>query len=285
MRVLVVGATGMVGHAVAKTLALTGMDVVGLARRETQVVPAIVCDVEDRSATRLVLQNGGFDVVLNFAGVLNSMSDAHPARAVYLNSYVPHWLACEVESLGARFIHLSTDCVFSGKRGGYSESDLPDAADLYGRSKAMGEVVAQGLTIRTSVIGPDTDPQGKGLFNWFMTQKGTICGYSEVYWSGVTNIQLALAVREIIESDLTFGLVQLVNGDRVSKFDLLTLLNDAFPRTGVMIEGVPEPASDKSLTKSTIVGAPPVPSYREMVEGMRRWVIEHRALYPHYEFD
>jgi dTDP-4-dehydrorhamnose reductase len=284
MRVLVIGGTGMVGHAVAKSLAVAGMDVVGFARRETQIVPAIVCDLEDRDATRRVLTDGSFDVVLNFSGILNTTADAHPARTVYLNSYAPHWLAGEVEELGSRFIHLSTDCVFSGKRGGYSESDLPDAADLYGRSKAMGEVVGQGLTLRTSVIGPDPDPQGTGLFNWFMAQQGTVRGYSNVFWSGVTNVQLATAVQEIIESGLRHGLVQLSNGERISKFHLLRVLNEAFPRDGVVIEGVDQPVSDKSLTKSTVVGAPSVPNYQEMVEGMRRWVMEHRALYPHYDF-
>ena len=132
--------------------------------------------------------------------------------------------------VGAKLIHISTDCVFSGRQGMYADNDFRDADDIYGRSKALGEIFSdKDLTIRTSIIGPELKRYGEGLFHWFMSQRERVNGYTKVFWSGVTTLELAKAIEYSLDNDVT-GLFQLSNGVRISKYDLLVLFNEIFKR-------------------------------------------------------
>ena len=120
------------------------------------------------------------------------------------NSLLPHHLQSISEEIGAKLIHISTDCVFSGKTGSYTESSLRDADDVYGRTKALGEIISnQHLTIRTSIVGPELKINGEGLLHWFLTStEKELNGFSKVFWGGVTTVELAKAIEFAISHDI-----------------------------------------------------------------------------------
>jgi len=144
---------------------------------------------------------------------MNGTAGLHIAQilAVWFNSYFPQLLASFGKKYNFKLIHISTDCVFSGKEGGYKEDSFKNGIGFYAQSKALGEVVnSKDLTFRTSIVGPELKPDGIGLFHWFMNQAGAISGFTEVFWTGVTTIELAKAINEAIIQELT-GLYHLTN--------------------------------------------------------------------------
>ena len=151
-------------------------------------------------------------------------SKKDPENAIFLNAYLPHRLSTIAISINAKLIHISTDCVFSGeKRDSYVEKDEKDGKGIYAKTKGLGEVLEDGhLTIRTSVFGPELKSNGEELFHWFMTQFGEISGFSKVFWSGVSTIELAKAVQWSIENNIK-GLYHITNNQSISKNDLLKL--------------------------------------------------------------
>lgn len=169
-------------------------------------------------------------VIVNCVGVIKQRSDAKAAiPSITLNALLPHRLAELSQSWGGRLIHFSTDCVFSGKRGNYSEEDFPDAEDLYGRTKLLGEVTAaNALTLRTSIIGRELS-QFKSLLEWFLSQNHRkIMGYTRAFYSGVTTNYLAgLVARIILQGPKLSGLYQ-VTSATIAKYELLCLLRDAY---------------------------------------------------------
>jgi dTDP-4-dehydrorhamnose reductase len=188
------------------------------------------------------------DVVVNAIGIVKQRSTAiDPVLSISVNSLFPHRLAAVCDAAGARLIHFSTDCVFSGLRGAYTEDDVPDPIDLYGRSKLLGEVAAPGaLTIRTSIIGRELENM-TGLLEWFLGQAGgRVKGFSRVKWSGVTTNFLARVVARLIrEAPGPSGLFHL-SGPAISKYQLLVWLNEAFA-TKTTIEADAAVVSDRSL--------------------------------------
>jgi len=270
----------MAGHVMAMVLADCGLDVTGLAREPVAWVESIVADVRDVESLSVVTQ---FDAVVNCVGVLNRAVDASPYSGIWVNSCLPHLLVELARDSHTRVIHLSTDCVFSGHEGGgYREDSFRSADTLYGRSKALGEVVDEkNLTLRTSIVGPDINSNGIGLFTWFMQQSGSVPGYTRVPWSGVTTIALASAVDAALKQELT-GLYHLVNNTTISKYDLLGLFNDLrdVPVTLAASDVVQE---DKSLIDTRHDLNFTVPTYADMVHDMGKWINEHSQLYPHYQ--
>ena len=203
------------------------------------------------------------------------------ARTVWLNSCLPHRLASMLRGTGTMLVHLSTDCVFSGDEGSYTECAQPDAETFYGRSKALGEVVdTQCLTLRQSLIGPDLSPDGAGLFAWFMRQRGAVKGWRRARWNGVTTIELAYAVEAAIGQGIA-GLYHLAPPQPTTKHALLTLIADAF-RPEVLVEPTHGVVEDKTLvdTRGGLSYKPP--DYWTQIERMRAWVDRHPDLYPHY---
>lgn len=228
-RVVVLGSLGMAGHMILRHLSgLAGYEVVGLARtRDKRFVDRQV-DVENLSQLADALKAVHPTVVVNCVGVLNAAADDDRGRAILLNSYLPHWLSRMGDELGFRLIHLSTDCVFSGATGEYTESSEPDGTTMYARTKALGEVSSSPhLTFRTSIVGPELRQNGSGLMEWFLRQTGPVPGYASVLWTGVTTLELARAIHAAIEEDLC-GLYHLVPDRSVSKSDLLLEIARAF---------------------------------------------------------
>jgi len=177
---------------------------------------------------------------------------------------------------------MSTDCVFSGKQGGYTENDLRDGETFYDRSKALGELEDQkNLTLRGSIVGPDRNPQGIGLLNWFMQQEGDVKGFTKAMWTGQTTLQLA----KTMEAALAQGAVGLVNTvpDRpISKYDMLRLFNQYLRGGAIRITPYDGFVADKSLVRTRFDFAYRIPDYEQMIAELAVFMRAHAKLYPHY---
>ena len=170
------------------------------------------------------------DVVINAVGIVKQRRDSENATTtIAVNALLPHRLADRCAAVGVRLIQISTDCVFSGTKGAYAEHDVPDARDLYGRSKVLGEVDRAGcLTVRTSMVGREIRTS-RGLFEWFISHRGEIVpGFTRARFSGLTTPELSRVIADIIQRHPELRGVWHVAGDPINKFDLLTIVNDAF---------------------------------------------------------
>ena len=279
-KVLVLGATGMLGHVLYNTIKQNAQfEVVDLVYRNKLNENSIVCDVTDKYKLEKVITSIKPDIIVNCIGVLIKGSTQDPSNAIYINAYLPHQLSTLAQLIGARLIHVSTDCVFSGSKGGYLESDFRDADDVYGRSKALGELNNErDLTIRTSIIGPEIKQEGEGLLHWFLNQEGTIKGYTKAYWGGVTTLELSKAILAAIDQNL-IGLISLTNGEAISKYDMLQLFKCKFKRDALTVNPFEGKKVDKSLKTERTDFNYTVPSYERMFMAMYDNMQENKDLY------
>lgn len=278
-KILLFGATGMAGHMAYYYFQSTGKyDIVNVVYRTKLTDDSIVVDVTNSKEVEKVVRDTLPDFIINCIGVLIKGSKEHPDNAILINAWFPHLLKKLADGIDAKLIHISTDCVFSGKKGNYTESDFRDADDVYGRSKALGEIINQkDLTIRTSIIGPELKANGEGLFHWFMSQKGSINGYQTAIWGGVTTLELAKAIDVAITENLC-GLVQLSNGAGIAKYDLLKLFRTTWNRQDIEILPYNGNGVDKSIAKSSKFNYL-VPSYEKMFRDQFEWMRENQSLY------
>lgn len=285
MKFLVLGATGMAGHTISIYLLERGHTVDTFSRKAFAYGNNIVGNVKNLINLEEIITNGRYDCIINCIGSLNQFAEDDKSDAVFLNSFLPHWLVKVTSTLKTKIIHMSTDCVFSGKQGNYIENVFPDGETFYDRSKALGEIRdTKNLTFRNSIIGPDISVKGIGLFNWFMQQNGTINGYKKAIWSGVTTLTLAKAMEQAAKEDLT-GVYHLTNNSIICKYDLLCLFNKYFKAGRLNIMCVDGINLNKSLINTRRDFKFIVPSYEEMVKEMYEWVDVHQNLYPHYFLD
>jgi dTDP-4-dehydrorhamnose reductase len=282
MRIIVLGAAGMLGHKVFQklrahypgTLATMWEDVTQppLDRVDllqgADVIPGV--DVTDFPRLQRLLADIRPDYIINCVGIVKQRDEAKKAiPSVTINSLLPHMLAQFSAEWGGRVIHPSTDCVFSGRKGAYTEDDASDAEDLYGKSKFLGELstVDNGLTLRTSIIGRELVTH-HSLLDWFLAQQGrTVSGYTRVIYSGVTTNQFAKVVQWLIAHYPSLhGLYQLV-ASPISKHDLLALFEQAYH---VDVEIVPDDSvvSDRSMRGDRFYAATGYvsPSWPHLVE-------------------
>lgn len=260
MKILVLGGAGMLGHKMAMTLhrrfpdtALTIRDRLDapLYRRmepfrEIRVVEKV--DAMNHGALEEMLRRLRPEVIVNCIGVIKQRHEALEAvPSIALNSLLPHRLAEIARSFSGRVIHFSTDCVFSGKRGNYQESDPSDAEDLYGKTKHLGEVASENaLTIRTSIIGRELS-HFQSLLEWFLSQRGNaVRGFTRVIYSGVTTNYLARLVGDLIAYRPELSGMYQVASDPISKHELLCLLRQAYA-LDVGIEPDDREVSDRSM--------------------------------------
>ena len=281
MRILVLGASGMAGHVIAEILKQQH-EIVGLTRNIKH--PSVDCVhmnvLETCKLSEFILKQK-FDIVINCVGLLNKEASDFIEHSIMINSLLPHLLSRLCSSYGGRVIHLSTDCVFSGKDGNYYENSFRDGDSAYDRTKALGELFNENdLTFRMSIVGPDLDNNGIGLFNWFMKQNSTINGYTSFYWSGITTICLAKGILEAINQNIK-GLYHLVSNNTITKYELLVLFKNIFNRN-VTIIPINEPNINKQLVNSRSDFIFLLPSYFEMVIEMKEWINNHNSWYNHY---
>lgn len=282
MKVLVLGASGMLGSAVMRVLSENDTwEVFGTVRSSASrfFPPSIArrlisgCDVENHDALVDVLNKVKPTVVINCIGLIKQLADAdNPLQALPINSLLPHRLAGLCKLSGSRLIHISTDCVFKGDKGGYTENDLSDATDLYGKSKFLGEVsLTHTVTLRTSIIGHELQ-SAHGLIEWFLTQEGRCNGYSRAIFSGLPTVALAQLIRDVIipQHDL-YGLYH-VAAKPISKYDLLSLVADVYGKSIEIVQDN-QLVIDRSLNAEkleTDTGYVP-PDWRALVELMHSY--------------
>lgn len=207
-------------------------------------------DVTDFDKLRGLCVSVKPDVVINCAGITKHVTGSDdPLLCIPVNSLAPHQLAHMASIVGAKFIHISTDCVFSGQQGQYGESDTPDAVDLYGKSKALGEVVnSQALTIRTSTIGHEINSK-LGLLDWFLSQHEECKGFSRAVFSGLPTVTLARVIRDVIVPRRELCGLYNVAASPINKFELLKLISKVYGKN-IVINESPEFVIDRSLTQS-----------------------------------
>ena len=241
-KILVLGASGMLGNAVLRVLAGSPqLDVVGTVRssRSVGLLPNTLgerlvsgVDVENSDTLVSLFSKVRPAVVINCIGLVKQLAESDdPLQAIPVNSVLPHRLARLCDAVGARLVHMSTDCVFSGKRGMYSETDFPDADDLYGRSKFLGEVdYPNAITLRTSIIGHERDG-ARSLINWFLSQEGQVKGYARAVFSGFPTVEIARIIRDyVIPNPELHGIFHL-SAEPINKFDLLTLVAEVYGKS------------------------------------------------------
>lgn len=283
MKFLILGCNGMAGHIISLYLKEQGHDVTGFARSKSQFITSIIGDATDTELLRRIICSGEYDAVVNAIGLLNQFAENNHAASVFINSYLPHFLAEITQDISTRIIHMSTDCVFSGKSGKYTESSVPDGTTFYDRSKAMGELNDnKNLTLRNSIVGPDIKSSGIGLLNWFMQQKGpSVNGFKGAIWTGQTTLQLAKTIEKAVEQHAT-GLINAVPPTSITKFELLRLFNKYLRNGELIINPIDGIIADKSLVRTNFTFNYSIPDYEIMVSEMAEWMRVHRFLYPHY---
>lgn len=281
MRFLVLGASGMAGHVISIYLKEQGYDVTGYSRRVNPSIESIAGDVRDIKKLEQVIIRGHFDAVINAVGILNQFAEMDKEGAVFLNGYLPHYLAKITKNTSTQIIHISTDCVFSGRTGPYDERAFCDGKTFYDRTKAIGELDDnKNLTLRTSIVGPDINRNGIGLLNWFMKQK-EVNGYTHMMWTGVTTLELAKTIEAAVKQKVS-GLINMVYSKNISKYELLKLFNCYIRDNEVIIKPYDGFASDKTLIRTNYSFDYKTPNYETMVSELATWMRKHKYLYRHY---
>lgn len=259
-KILVVGANGMIGSTIFKTLLKQfGLPVWGSVRNSACIhaFPEPVRnqlfvgpDARDFAAFSSFIFESKPSLVINCVGVTKHVEEGKDSKtAIAVNSLFPHQLSEICSAISARIIHISTDCVFSGNRGNYDESDEPDSVDLYGRSKALGEIFGENaLTIRTSTIGPEVESKN-GLLEWFLAQRDRCRGFSNAIFSGLPTVTLAEIIRDVIIPTPKLKGLYHVGGASITKFDLLNLIAHVY-RIQIDIHNDSSLIIDRSLNSS-----------------------------------
>ena len=283
IRVLVLGASGMLGNAVLRLFAQSsGYEAIGSARSTgvLRLLPQglrdrVICgvDVESFDSLTRLFVDARPDVVINCIGLVKQLAEADdPLAAIPINALLPHRLARLCDVAGARLVHMSTDCVFSGAKGMYVEADMPDAKDLYGRSKYLGEVdYPHAITLRTSIIGHELSGE-HSLVGWFLAQQGSFKGFRHAIFSGLPTVELARVIRDHVLPHPELRGLYHVSAEPINKFDLLKLIAKAYDKTTAI---TPDDTLviDRSLDSSRfreITGYTPA-AWPELVRGMNEF--------------
>ncbi len=280
-RVLILGASGMLGHAVLRFFSQSeGFECWGSARSlaavralpaelQARIVPGV--DVENPDSLARLLLKTRPAVVINCIGLVKQLAEADdPLTALPINALLPHRLVQLCGLAGARLVHVSTDCVFSGSKGMYGEADASDAKDLYGRSKYLGEVDAQhAVTLRTSIIGHELGSSAHGLVGWFLAQQGEVRGFTRAIFSGLPTVELARVIRDFVIPHPDLRGTYHVSAAPIDKHALLKLVARTY---GKSIEIKPDDrlVIDRSLDSSrfrSATGYTP-PDWPELVRRM-----------------
>lgn len=283
--VLILGSSGLTGHQVYNYLKKNcDFNLLNISSTKKLNDQTILLDAREEVKFLDCIKKAKPQFIVNFIGVLISRSSNDPESAIFLNAYFPHRLARLADEIGAKLIHISTDCVFSGKKTTpYVETDLKDGNDVYAKTKSLGEVMgSRHLTIRTSVVGPEIYHSGEGLFDWFMHQSGVIDGWTKTIWSGVSTIELAKSVKWFIENNTT-GLYHLTNGDSISKYKLVELFMK-HTKKDIKIKKVDGIISDKSFIDTRKEIDYKLPGYDQMIGEMVESATLNKILYKNYHF-
>jgi dTDP-4-dehydrorhamnose reductase len=259
-KILILGAAGMLGHKLAQkyrddyeVLATVRSSYASYARYGIFDSKTIIGGVDILNIDTAVGVIGDIkpDVVINCIGIIKQLKEAEdPILSLKINSLFPHQLANICRAAGARFFHISTDCVFDGKKGMYTEGYFSNATDLYGRTKYLGEVNRPGcLTLRTSIIGRELNT-ANGLIEWFLSNKGKkVKGFKKAIYTGFTTIALANIIKNIIDNFPNLSGLYQVSSEPIDKLNLLNIVKDKF-KLDIEIEPETKTSIDRSLDSS-----------------------------------
>jgi dTDP-4-dehydrorhamnose reductase len=281
MRILVLGATGMLGYQIFNNCINRNITVNAVVRTKKKLVERlgkeienklhVIDDVKNTIAIESIIREFKPDYLVNCIGIIKQSDLAYNYyESISINSLLPHQLLRLGSLYDFRLIHISTDCVFNGKRGNYKEEDFSDAEDLYGKTKFLGEVAyGSGITLRTSIIGHAITEQKVSLIDWFLSQKTKTKGYTKAMFSGLTTLELSNVILDIIiAKKIEPGLYQIASSP-ISKFDLLKLTAKIYKKN-ILIEESDEVVIDRSLNGSKFSNLTiyKVPSWNEMLSEM-----------------
>ncbi len=278
MKILILGANGMLGHKAYQVFTREGFDTYGTMRQplnnfkhitlynKNKIIDGL--DATNHHALSKAFESIKPAIVINAVGIVKQVCNEF-VPAVTLNSLFPHQVAQLCTTHKAKLIHISTDCVFLGAKGDYTEDDIPDADDIYGKTKLMGEVTyGDHLTIRTSIIGRELLTQ-HGLVEWFLSQTGEVNGYTNAIFSGLSTEALSKVIITLIEKEVK-GLLN-IGTKKIDKFSLLGLVKHEFHRDDITIIPYDAFRCDRSLdtTKMRNLGIS-TPNYPQMIKEMAR---------------
>ncbi len=280
MRVLVLGSDGMLGHILTNYLQKNSdFQIFNLSKKNiNNNQNHFICDINHKESFLKICDKIRPDLIINCIGVLIKKSKSSSKDAIYINAYFPNFLDEISKKNEFKLIHISTDCVFSGKTGNYSETSIKDSYDIYGLTKSLGEINSSNhLTIRTSIIGPELKKNGEGLFNWFINQSGKTKGYTNAIWSGVTTLELSKAILFSILNDIT-GIWNLSSEQPISKYDLLSKIKNQFNLHKIKLIKDDNLIINKSLISNRKISYI-VPSYDGMINELFNYVSDNKNIY------
>ena len=239
MKILIFGATGMLGNTLIKYLtAKNNVEVEFTVRNKSKQKlckanfkkdAKYLADANDPSSILEAIEHYKPNFCINCLGIIKQREEAKDyIKSIQINSLIPHLIADYCKRNQSQLIHISTDCIFSGKKGNYLDNDIPDPVDLYGKSKLLGEVSnSNATTIRTSIIGPELN-SSNGLFEWFKKKEGLIYGYKNAWFSGLTTIELSRVIYKFLIKNKVKNDIYNISSDPINKYELLKLINKLY---------------------------------------------------------
>ena len=280
---LILGSTGMLGHVLYNHLELVSKHkLFNVSYRNKLNSKTKIIDICNFNRIEKYIEEIKPDFIINCIGVLIKGSNQNVKNAIQINAFFPHLLIELCDKFNCKLIHISTDCVFSGQSGDYNENSIKDATDIYGKTKSLGEFdLEKHLCIRTSIIGPELKENGEGLFHWLLNQRGEIFGFKNVFWSGVTTLELSRAIKFSIENDVD-GLWNLTNKVVISKYDLLEKIINYFNLSVVDLKPNIDKKSNKTLTTIRKINYR-VSDYDQMINELKYYIELNRSSY-NYKF-
>jgi dTDP-4-dehydrorhamnose reductase len=275
MKIAIIGATGMVGHILFHELQKRNIDVVGIGRRKVKenIMKFDLCT--DWNRVKYFLCNGKFDIIINCSAILVKDCNINKQQAVYINSLFPHSLVNLFEKSNTKIVHLSTGGVFSGNDEYYFENSPLSPQTYYGITKAAGEFSNnKDLIIRSDFWGPDNKKNGTGLFNWFLNQEGAVTAYTNVFFNGISNIELARIVLHVIDHN---NIIHIGTAKKISKGDLLKIFKEVFNYEKVTL------LYNNTIYKNVILKSretlPYINDFYSMVKNTRQYLIDNKQYY------
>jgi len=275
MKIAIIGATGMVGHVLFHELRRRNMDVIGIGRR---IIEKDIINFDlytDCDQVKHLLQNSKFDVIINCSAILINESNINKLQAVYINSFFPHLLVDLFRNTNTKVVHLSTGGVFSGNDDFYFEENSLSPQTYYGITKAAGEFNnSKDLIIRSDLWGPDNKKDGTGLFNWFLNQNGIVTAYTNVFFNGISNIELARIVLDLANYN---GIVHIGTNKKCSKYDFLKKTRNVFNLENITLD------KNNTIQKNVYLRSkkllPYVNDFDSMIENVYQYMMNYKDYY------
>jgi dTDP-4-dehydrorhamnose reductase len=275
IKAVIIGAAGMVGHVLFHELRKKNIDIIGITRRKTEA-DMIQLDLYTQfDRVKQFLLENRFDIIFNCSAILVNQSNLNKLQAVYINSFFPHWLIDLFKNKKTKIIHLSTGGVFAGNDEFYFENNSLSPQTFYGITKAAGEFENnKDLVIRSDFWGPDIKQEGTGLFNWFLNQNGSIKTYKTVFFNGISNIEFAHIILNLIEN---IGIIHLGTDEVISKHDFLEKIKKTFNLKNITL--IPEDVPEKKIFLKTLRNSKRINNYDTMIKEVHQYLRENFYLY------